>query len=274
MKKSIGILGGMGPLATADLLIKITTATQADSDREHIRVYIDSDCAIPDRTGAILHGGQDPVPEMTSALRNLERCGADCILMACNTAHYFLPRLQALTETPILDMLSITAKRCAQLFPGKRAAILGTTGTLQTGIYDRALKEAGVDFLLPDEAQQAWLMHLIYDVVKATRPMQPEEEHWTRLLEELRARGADYFILACTELPIVANTLQDEGPFVDPTEELARAAVSYCGYPLKTPQEGKPWDGKTTKGAPDAEENGRDADCPKGVFLPTRTLPI
>ena len=209
MKKSIGILGGMGPLATADLLIKITTATQADSDREHIRVYIDSDCAIPDRTGAILHGGQDPVPEMTSALRNLERCGADCILMACNTAHYFLPRLQALTETPILDMLSITAKRCAQLFPGKRAAILGTTGTLQTGIYDRALKEAGVDFLLPDEAQQAWLMHLIYDVVKATRPMQPEEEHWTRLLEELRARGADYFILACTELPIVANTLPD-----------------------------------------------------------------
>ena len=237
MKKSIGILGGMGPLATADLLIKITTATRADSDREHIRVYIDSDAAIPDRTGAILHGGEDPVPEMAAALRNLERCGADCIVMACNTAHYFLPRLQALTETPILDMLSITAARCAQLFPGKKAALLGTTGTLQTGIYDRALEREGVPFLLPDEEEQQWLMHLIYDVVKATRPMQPEEERWSRLLEALRQRGADYFILACTELPIIANTLQDEGPFVDPTAELARAAVLFCGYPLKEQEE-------------------------------------
>ena len=233
MKKTIGILGGMGPLATADLLIKITMATRADSDREHIRVYIDSDAAIPDRTGAILHGGEDPVPEMSSALRNLERCGADCIVMACNTAHYFLPRLQALTEIPILDMPRITAARCAELYPGRRAALLGTTGTLQTGLYDRALEEAGVSFLHPDEAQQAWLMHLIYDVVKASRPMQPEEPGWSRLLQELRQRGADYFILACTELPIVANTLPDEGPFVDPTAELARAAVLFCGYPLK-----------------------------------------
>lgn len=143
MKKSIGIMGGMGPLATADLFIKITTMTRADSDRDHVRVYIDSDCAIPDRTGAILHGGEDPVPEMTKALRNLERCGADCVLMACNTAHYFLPRLQPLTELPILDMLSITAARCAELYPGKRAAVLGTTGTLHTGIYDRALEKAG-----------------------------------------------------------------------------------------------------------------------------------
>ncbi len=232
-KKTIGIMGGMGPLATADLLIKITMATRADCDREHIRVYIDSDAQIPDRTGAILHGGPDPVPEMADALRNLERCGADCIVLACNTAHYFLPRLQALTEIPILDMLSITAKSCAERYPGRTAAVLGTTGTLQTGLYSRALEREGVSFLLPDEEQQAMLMHLIYDVVKASRPMQPEEKHWSALLEQLRERGADYFILACTELPIVANTLANEGPFVDPTEELARAAVRFCGYPLK-----------------------------------------
>ncbi len=233
MKKTIGILGGMGPLATADLLIKITTATAASCDNEHARVVIDSNAAIPDRTGAILHGGPDPVPEMLSALRNLEKCGADCVVMACNTAHYFLPRLRAETKLPILDMLQITAEGCAARFPGKRAALLGTTGTLSTGIYEQALRRAGVDFLLPDPEQQAFLMHLIYDVVKATRPMQPEEENWSGLLQALRERGADYFILACTELPIVANTLADEGPFVDPTLELARAAVQFCGYPLK-----------------------------------------
>lgn len=263
MKKTIGILGGMGPLATADLLIKITMATRADCDREHIRVYIDSNAAIPDRTEAILHGGEDPVPEMTNALRNLERCGADCVVMACNTAHYFLPRLREKSRIPILDMLTITARSCARRYPGKRAAILATTGTLRTGLYERALESEGVDFLLPDEEQQEWLMHLIYDVVKASRPMQPEEAGWTRLLEELRQRGADYFILACTELPIVANTLPDEGPFVDPTEELARAAVQFCGYPLKAPPEEK----KTTEEAPDAETPGREEDHPKGDFF-------
>ena len=233
MKKTIGILGGMGPLATADLLIKITTMTKADCDNEHIRVYIDSDCAIPDRTGAILNGGPDPVPEMTSALRNLEACGADCVIMACNTAHYFLPRLQRLTQIPILDMPSITARRCAELFPGKKAALLGTTGTLQTGLYNAAMEKAGAPVFLPEPKEQAWLMHLIYDIVKATRPMQPEEQNWSRLLADLRARGADYFILACTELPIVANTLPDEGPFIDPTAELAREAILFCGYELK-----------------------------------------
>ena len=233
MKKTIGIMGGMGPLATADLLIKITTSTKADCDNEHVRVYIDCDCAIPDRTGAILHGGPDPVPEMTTALRHLEACGADCIIMACNTAHYFLPRLQVLTETPILDMMSITARSCAERFPGKRAALFGTTGTLQTGLYNAAFEREGVPYLLPDEEQQAFLMHMIYDVVKATKPMQPEEENWSALLNDLRQRGADYFVLACTELPIVAETLSDEGPFVDPTTELARAAILFCGYELK-----------------------------------------
>ena len=91
MGKTIGILGGMGPLATADLFRKITLLTDAACDNEHIRVYIDSNARIPDRTAAILSGGPDPVPEMASALRSLERCGADCVIMPCNTAHYFPP---------------------------------------------------------------------------------------------------------------------------------------------------------------------------------------
>ena len=160
-KKSIGILGGMGPLATADLLRKIVILTKASCDNEHIRVYIDSNAAIPDRTAAILNGGPDPLPEMASALRHLEACGADCILMPCNTAHYFLPRLQEMTGIPFLNMPEITAKRCAERFPGRRAAILATDGTVQTGIYDRALSQRGVAFLHPDREEQKTVMHLI-----------------------------------------------------------------------------------------------------------------
>jgi aspartate racemase len=231
-KKTIGILGGMGPLATTDLMRKIIAVTDAKSDNEHVRVYVDSNTSIPDRTEAILHGGADPVPEMLSALRHLEACGADCILVSCNTAHYFLPQLQSNTDIPILNMPAITAKRCAELYPGKTAAILATTGTLDVGIYNKALAREGVEFLVPDDSEREEIMRFIYDVVKASKPIQPEDAAWSRLLQGLRERGADYFILGCTELPILAEGLNDPGPFVDPTEELAREAVLFCGYPV------------------------------------------
>ena len=233
MKKTIGILGGMGPLATMGLYKKIILSTEADGDNDHIRVYIDGNSAIPDRTAAILAGGPDPVPEMLSALRNLEKCGADCVIMPCNTAHHFLPRLQAETALPFLDMRTVTAAVCAERYPGKRACLLGTKGTIAARIYDGALKAAGVDFLVPNEAEQTELMRLIYGVVKASKPLEPETESWHELLTELIGRGAEYFILACTELPILAGSLHAPGPFIDPTAELARAAILYCGYPVR-----------------------------------------
>ncbi len=229
MAKTIGILGGMGPLATADLFRKITLLTKASCDNEHIRVYIDSNAQIPDRTAAILSGGEDPLPQMMSALRHLELCGADCIVMPCNTAHHFLPALQAQTSVPFLSMLEATAAACAERYPGKTAAVLATKGTLATGLYARALEKAGVSFLIPQDAEQDTLMHLIYDVVKASKPIEPETDTWRALLSGLRARGAEFFILGCTELPILASALDVPGPFVDPTEELARAAIRFCG---------------------------------------------
>ena len=233
MKKTIGILGGMGPLATADLYRKIVELTAADSDGGHIRVFIDSNPAIPDRTAAILSGGADPVPEMLSALRSLEKCGADCVIMPCNTAHYFLPRLQAETALPILDMPAITAARCRELFPGKRACVLATKGTLESGVYARALEREGVDYMTPAPAERDELMRLIYDVVKASKPIPPEKENWRSLLAALRERGAAYFILGCTELPILSGILAVPGPFVDPSLELAKAAIRFCGYEVK-----------------------------------------
>ena len=233
MKKTIGILGGMGPLATADLFRKIVVMTRADSDNDHIRIFIDNNAAIPDRTAAILRGGKDPTEEMASALRNLEKCGADCVIVPCNTAHYFIPRLQEMTDIPILNMLEITAREAAKRVPGKKGAILATTGTLSTGLYDRALAAAGVETVVPDEAQRKTLMYLIYEVVKASRPLAEAAEPWAKLLDELRGRGADYFILGCTELPILADSLDAPGPFIDPTAELAAAAIRFCGYEVK-----------------------------------------
>ena len=233
MKKSIGILGGMGPLATADLFRKIVLLTDAARDNDHIRVYIDDNASIPDRTAAILSGGAGPLPAMTDSLRKLEACGADCIIMPCNTAHYFLPRLQEQTQVPFISMLAETAKACALRFPGKTACVLATRGTLASGLYERALEAEGVSCILPDEAQRDVLMYAIYDCVKGGKPLETVRQPMEALLADLSARGADYFILGCTELPIVAQELALPGDFIDPTSELAKAAILFCGYELK-----------------------------------------
>lgn len=233
MKKSIGILGGMGPLATADLFRKIVTMTKADRDNDHIRIYIDDNSAIPDRTAAILTGGTDPVAEMSDSLEKLVSCGADCIVMPCNTAHYFLPRLQAKTQVPFLSMLEATAKACGVQFPGKTAGILATKGTLATGLYEKALEKEGVPFLVPDAEEQDALMRVIYDGVKADAHPETYRKDMETVMERLSARGADFFILGCTELPLAFQLLELNNPAVDPTTELAKTAIRFCGYEVK-----------------------------------------
>ena len=115
MKKSIGILGGMGPLATADLFKKIVLLTKAGCDNDHIRIYIDDNAQIPDRTAAILEGGADPVPTMTDSVKKLSSIGADVLIMPCNTAHYFLPRLKEVSPIPFISMLEETAGRATAI---------------------------------------------------------------------------------------------------------------------------------------------------------------
>ncbi len=230
MKKTLGILGGMGPMATADLFKKVVANTKADSDNAHIRIYIDNNAQIPDRTAAILSGGADPIPALAESAKKLEQCGAECIIIPCNTAHYFVPRLQELTSLPIINMIEETAKECASSLPGKVAGLLGTTGTLQTGLYNKALEQAGVQFLVPDEEGQQALMRVIYDGVKADAEPQTYRKDMEMVVRSLRQRGAEYFILACTELPLAFDALRLPVTTVDPTLVLARAAIRYCGY--------------------------------------------
>lgn len=233
MKKTIGILGGMGPMATADLFQKITALTDANRDNDHIRIYIDSNASIPDRTAAILEGGADPVPAMADSLRKLESCGADCVIMPCNTAHYFLPRLEVLTKLPFLSMIQAAAGACRRRFPGKTAAILATKGTLSAGLYQEALAAEGVAFLVPEARERAALMEVIYQGVKAGASPERYREAFCSVTDGLTRRGADCFVLACTELPLAVRSLGLDLPCVDPTGELAKAAIHFCGYSVK-----------------------------------------
>ena len=173
------------------------------------------------------------MPEMASALRNLEKCGADCIIMPCNTAHYFLPRLQEMTEIPFLSILTAAAEACKAQFPGKTVGILGTTGTLSANLYQKALDQAGVPFVTPAAKEQEALMRVIYQGVKAGKGPDDYRADFLTVLEGMLARGAEVFLLGCTELPLAAQALHITLPTVDPTAELAKAAIRFCGYGVR-----------------------------------------
>lgn len=231
MKKTIGIIGGMGPMATADLFRKIVAHTQAASDQEHIRVLIDNNTAIPDRTAALLSGGPDPLPQMAKSARWLEGGGADCLIMPCNTAHCYHSRLQELVHIPLLNMLELTCQAMADR--GIRCAgLLATNGTVQTGVYARVAERFGIRLLTPDDEGQAAVMALIYQGVKAGAETF-DTTQVCRAVDALRRDGAETIVLGCTELPLAVELYHLDFPTVDPTLELAKGAIRFVGGTVK-----------------------------------------
>ncbi len=230
--KTIGIIGGMGPLATYDLAAKITENTLAECDQDHIPVIIDCNTRIADRTEAILHGGSDPRPEMKRSARRLEEAGADVLIMACNTAHYFYDSICEGISIPVLHMPRETAEHLAEKGV-KKAGVLATDGTCQSGVYEKALKEYGIEAVYPSAEKQRIIMSLIYDHVKADR-LDFTDLDVDSVISEMEQKGAEILILGCTELPIAFDILgRTVLPVTDPTDVLARAAVSFAGAPLK-----------------------------------------
>ena len=236
MKKTLGIIGGMGPAATCDLMEEIIALTAAERDQDHIHVVADVNTSIPDRTAAILHGGEDPVPELCRSARRLRDAGAEILLMPCNTAHYFYDSVASAAGIPVLHMPRLTAAVLREAGV-KKAAVLATDGTVQSGVYADALAREGVEPIYPAPAHQALVMRLIYDGVKSRR-LPLTEIPAGEILAELRSRGAERFLLACTELPIAFRTLGLTADCLSPTRVLAFSAVRAAGAETTVPD---PW---------------------------------
>lgn len=224
MKKTLGIIGGMGPMATADLFKKVIQNTPASRDQDHLHVLIDNNTNIPDRTAALLEGAESPLPQLIASADRLADAGAEFLIMPCNTAHGFYEPLQEHARVPVLNMIELTIKQL-QASGISCAALFATTGTIRTGIYQ---KYAGtVKLLLPSEEEQAALMGMIYQGVKAGVSDYPAGDV-QRAAERLLAEGAQAVILGCTELPLAYEAYGLRFPAVDPTLVLAKAAVSFA----------------------------------------------
>ncbi len=231
-KKSIGIIGGMGPAATVDLFKKIVENTAANSDAGHVRVYMDCQPTIPDRTKAILENGESPVPYLAQSAKKLASIGANFLIMPCNTSHYFYEELCALSPVPVMNMIRQTAT-FLHAQGVRKVGLLATDGTVKAGVYQKELEALGIEAVCPSAEGQREVMRLIYDGVKADAPHFPAEKV-REVVADLFDQGAQVLVLGCSELPLgferygipLENT-------VDAVEVLARAAITEAGYKLK-----------------------------------------
>lgn len=229
-KKTLGIIGGVGPLATMFIGEMIVRKTVAEKDQDHIHTIITNNSSIPDRTAFILgESDEDPVPVIVSDAHRLEAAGAEVLIMPCNTAHSFYEEIQRQTTLPLLHMIDETTQFVKQK-GAKRVGILGTNGTIATGIYQAACEKQGMEAILPDEATQKLVMSLIYDDIKAGK--RADAEKWSRIRQAMEEANCDEVILGCTELSIVRQELALTD-CVDSLLVLAEVAIETCGYSVK-----------------------------------------
>lgn len=229
--KTIGIIGGMGPAATVDLFDLIVENTQAACDQEHIHILIDNNSAIPDRTEAILHGTASPVKELCASAERLASAGADFLIIACNTAHYYIGQIREKVSIPVLDMIEETALYVRKA--GFRSAvILCTEGARKTGIFTERFEKHGVNVIYPDHDLQTEVNRIIYDGVKGGKQEYVTTRFQHALHQVVKETGA-VPVLGCTELPIAQKKYHLQGEYINPSYVLACSAISEAGYRQK-----------------------------------------
>jgi aspartate racemase len=227
----LGVLGGMGPLASAHFMVRLTMLTPAERDQDHIPAVLWSDPRVPDRSTAKLAGGEDPLPWLLRGIAGLRRAGCGAIAIPCNTAHGWYEAMLTEAACPILHIVDAAATdlRRAGIAPGA-IGVMGTAGTLAMRLYQDRLERLGWDCLVPAEDEMQRLVSPALAAVKANRVA----EAYAPLAEVVRSlarRGAQAVVLGCTEIPlgIQAGPWQSLGiPLIDTIDALARASIAWA----------------------------------------------
>ena len=233
----VGVVGGVGPAATVDFMQKVVRNTPALRDQDHIKVLVEQNPQIPDRTENLVGHGADPTVSLYATCKRLEEGDADIIAIPCNTAHAFVERIQPYLKVPIVNMLTVTVDYLRETFPTLReVGLLATTGTIASGVYERSLTAAGLEQVTPSPRLQARVMRAIYGPrgVKAGYSSGECMDDIVAACDALMERGCQVIVLGCTELPLLlpqGQRVSGSGRvawLADPTEILAKRCVAYA----------------------------------------------
>lgn len=223
----MGIIGGMGPMATVNFMKLVIDMTDAATDQEHIPMLTYNLPQIPDRTGYLLGScKEDPGPVMAGCAETLVQAGAQVLAIPCFTAHAFFEQVQNRVQVPVIHVIRETADYLLEQGI-HTVALEATDGTVQTGLVQRILEKQGIRVLLPSPAGQRKVMEVVYDNVKAGKPA--DMEKFMAVEQELLDKGAQVIIMGCTELSVVKRDHKLTSCYLDGLDVLARAAVKACG---------------------------------------------
>jgi aspartate racemase len=227
----IGILGGMGPLAGADFLARLTLDTDARCDQDHVRAVLWSDPTVPDRTEAALRGGPSPLPAMLAGIRVLEQAGAGCLAIPCNTAHLWADEIAAATALPLLHIVDAAAAALAvRGITGGTIGVMGTAATLALGLYQTRLAARGYACLTPDEGQMREAVSPAIARIKAN-DLAGAALPLLSVAQSLAGRGAAAIVLGCTEIPLALRGKEAAASglvLIDTIDALALAALAFA----------------------------------------------
>lgn len=231
--KLLGVVGGMGPLATQLFYRKLIEKTDASSDQEHIDMIIYNHASMPDRTNAIRSGRMEELFRLLlEDTKKLEASGVTTIAIPCNTSHLFVDRLQEEISVPIIHMVRETVTEITKNPKEiKRVGILATDGTIKSGLYQRSCEEAGIIPFMPTESTQKLVMKIIYDGIKGNGRI--DYNDFITIEGELSANGCQAAIMACTELSVFKEIHRLPDYYIDALDVLAERSIIACGKPVK-----------------------------------------
>ena len=233
-EKVVGIIGGMGPEATVDLMQRILRLTPAQDDCDHIRCIVDNNPKIPSRIKAIIEGtGENPGPCMAEMAIGLEKWGADFLVIPCNTAHYYYEYVRDAVAVPVINLIDLVCEYIKKQYPDRNSiGMLASPSVAMTGLYTQRLPKLGYTDIWPDPKEQENLLNVIREIKKGNLGTRVREQYHN-VCRNLMDKGAEVLIVACTELGV----LDAEFPvdLVDAAEVLAAEVVRV----VKTPESGK-----------------------------------
>ena len=230
--KTVGVLGGLGPMATVYFYDMVVEMTEAKRDQDHLDMIIMNRATTPDRTAYILGSSDDsPLDYIVRDAKRLEAAGADFLVLTCNTAHYFYNAIVEELGIPLINMIEETVVH-AKKKGNKKIGILATTGNINTGLYQDMCVKHSMDYYVPSQPVQEMVMNIIYDQVKAGK--KADMDQFNKIIEVLKAEVCDCAILGCTELSIIKKDEKLPNDFfVDSSEVLAMTTILKAGRKLK-----------------------------------------
>lgn len=230
--KTVGVIGGLGPLATLDFFERVLRRTRAVREQDHLRLIIDNNPHFPDRNAYARGEGPSPGPALALCAKGLQAAGADVIVMACNTTHTWEGEIRAAISVPFLSIIRETVDAVAELRP-EAVGVLAVDACLSAGLYQNALKGAGLKTVLLNADSQKTFMELIYRI-KSGDSGETVKRSMVTLARKLEAQGAEVIIAGCTEIPIVLTADDIEGELVSSTDILVERTIVFAGGELKT----------------------------------------